>query len=287
MAVNAIINDSQLTTKIRGILNAWAFSDSQDLGFGSNTDAVFQFDGTYFRGPNPGSSSNMWNACPALAYADPNVAGFFREDFIKYHVDEWALSQLGGGSGTVALSEVADKTGVGAIVLDAAAVTATHGIQIQLGNTAGEMWDLESATTGKKLWFEIKLQVVESNDCNIVVGLHVRDTDVIDKDVDGIYFHKDDGDTNWDFASYNGGSAGEVASVGTAANDTWIRLGFYYDGAGTLTPYVNGTAGTAITTAARIPTEDQLTLSIGIENGDGGAVRNYMYVDYVKVVQTR
>ena len=55
-------------------------------------------------------------------------------------------------------------------------------------------------------------------------------------------------------------------ALATAANDTYLNLGFIYDGTNVI-PYVNGVAGTALA-VTNLPNDEQLTLSVEILNGE-------------------
>jgi hypothetical protein len=67
-------------------------------------------------------------------------------------------------------------------------------------------------------------------------------------------------------------------------NDTFISLGFYYDGASSIQYSVNGVVvGTSVTT--NLPDDEDLTVSIALQNGE--AVAKTMTVDYVFVAKER
>jgi hypothetical protein len=279
--VDAAVNSSQLLAFIKGAIEDVTYTDGSPQYFGSDSDAQQQWNGTYFEGPNPAATTSMWENCPAMGYGDPSVASFFFEDFFNWHSTQWTSTETEGGAGdaAIAVSSTADSAsnGVLSITTDNAD---NDSVELQM---LGEAWDLESLTAGKKIWFEARIKLSAATEVDALVGLCITDTDLIDGMSDGIYFHKDDGDTNWDFATEKNTTATEVAAAGTA-DTNWIKLGFYYDGAGTVTPYVNGAAGTASTT--NIPEDEQLTVSICLQNGEGSATKT-MYVDYVKVVQMR
>jgi hypothetical protein len=68
------------------------------------------------------------------------------------------------------------------------------------------------------------------------------------------------------------------------ANDTFIRLGFYYDGASAVQYFVNGTyTGSSVTT--NLPDDEDMTVTIAIQNGEAAA--KTMTVDYVYVAKER
>ena len=105
----------------------------------------------------------------------------------------------------------------------------------------------------------------------------------------GFGFHKDDGAATIDLSTSDGGSNVEQASVGTLVDNTWIKLGLHFDGgatgSGIIRPYVDGVAGTTITTAA-YATMVEVSPMFMIRNGDGTTAQT-LEIDYVKVVQIR
>ena len=92
---------------------------------------------------------------------------------------------------------------------------------------------------------------------------------------------KDDGDTNWDFSASKDGTGTDRTGEATAVAATQVILGFTYDGS-TLTPYVDGVAGTTITD--NIPDDEELTLSFGYLNGAGTAQNEGMDIDWIRYV---
>ncbi len=77
----------------------------------------------------------------------------------------------------------------------------------------------------------------------------------------------------------------------TTATESYVRLGFGFDGTSTLTPYVNGVAGTAITvTTNNAPIDALMTPVFFIKNQTNLAHTVHapaLYVDYWKVMQDR
>jgi len=104
-------------------------------------------------------------------------------------------------------------------------------------------------------------------------------------------FHKDDGDVNLDFSCAKNGVATDADTTIDLVNTTWIRIGFHFDGAGTIRwfvftdgdePQVCSAMGTVTT---NIPDDEYMTIGFGIMNGE--AVAKILYVDYFKAVQRR
>jgi len=109
-------------------------------------------------------------------------------------------------------------------------------------------------------------------------------TDATPLDVtDGVFFIKDDGSTSVVLRVEKNNTA-TATTVGTMANDTFIRLGFYYDGDSQIQYFVDGTLGGASVTT-NLPDDEDLTVSFAIQNGE--AVAKTMTVDYIFVAKER
>lgn len=105
-------------------------------------------------------------------------------------------------------------------------------------------------------------------------------------------FHKDDGDVNLDFSCAKDATATDVDTTVDLANITWLRIGFHFDGAGTIRwfvftdgdePQVCAAMGLVTT---NIPDDEYMTIGFGIMNGEDQAAK-VLYVDYWKAVQKR
>jgi hypothetical protein len=99
-----------------------------------------------------------------------------------------------------------------------------------------------------------------------------------------VFFIKADGAATVNFLVEKNNTATTASSVATMANDTFIRLGFYYDGVSAVQYFVNGAnAGSSVTT--NLPDDEDLTVTFAIQNGE--AVAKTMTVDYIYVAKER
>jgi hypothetical protein len=133
----------------------------------------------------------------------------------------------------------------------------------------------------KPLWFEARVKLSDAIQSDMVVGLCVTDTSLTTAMSDGVYFRKDDGNTSLDFVTEATSSETETSAVGTMTDDTYVRLGFWYDGT-TVRAYVDGVLVASHTTTI---TAVELAVSFAVQNGEGAA--KTMSIDYFKVVQIR
>lgn len=220
---------------------------------------------------------SLWETCPVVPILqDPSLGRIVHIDFdvTDYKVGDWTITTTedGAGSATEALSNAAN--GVLLITNDAAD---NDSDEFQL---TAESFKLAS---GKPLWIEGRFKVSDATQSDFLFGLCITDTALIDGLTDGVYFLKDDGDANIDFHVEKNSTDTSSDTGVDLVDDTWIQLGFYFDGAGNVTPYVDGVAGTTVTT--NIPDDEELTVSFGIQNGE--AVAKTLSVDYIRVAQVR
>ncbi len=219
---------------------------------------------------------------------EPSALHVFHDDFTSYDatatVGKWVEAADAGGA--IALDDV--QYGV--------LSNETDGDDTD-GSTVASVNQNWLFGTTKKLWFEARVKLAEANtdDAIIGVGLSTVATDEAMQDAaagppatyDGALWFKVDGGTVWQFETSNAGSQTTTASAGTFNDDTWVRLGFYYDPAdGTtarITPYMNGTAGTAHT----ITISGLVAMNIVFHVKAGGANAEDLEIDYVTVVQER
>ena len=109
---------------------------------------------------------------------------------------------------------------------------------------------------------------------------------------DYVVFNKDDGDNNLDFVNDLTGAAAAIdTDTGIdLVDDTWYRIAFHWDGAGTIRWWViqDGAFPQTIlatgTVTAAIPTTE-MTIGFGVQAG--GAAAKTLSVDYLKIVQKR
>ena len=117
-----------------------------------------------------------------------------------------------------------------------------------------------------------------------LVGLHVTDTSpIVSAPSDGVYFRKDDGDTDIDF-EVRASSAQVAAAAGIAtATTNFVRLDFYFDGVDTIHYFVDEEEKGTIETTSFPTTE--LAVSFAVQNGE--AVAKTLTVDWIGAIKER
>ncbi len=203
----------------------------------------------------------------------------YKEDFMTLNTGDWTITTVEAGAGSA--SEVLDDA-VGGVLKITNDDADNDSDQFQ---KIGEAFKLAA---GKPLYFEARLKVSDVTQSDVLVGLCITDTAMIAGISDGVYFRSDDGDANLDFVTGKNTTETAADTGVDLSDDTWIVAGFYFDGAGRVTPFVGTNPGdlTAYTAhTANIPDDEELTPSFAIQNGEAAATT--MYVDYIRVIQKR
>lgn len=201
----------------------------------------------------------------------PTLFHQYFEDFDYYTAGDWTVTETDSG----ATQALADGDGGLLLITNTAADNDLVVLQKK-----GESFRFAS---GKRLFFEVRFKVSDATQSDVVVGLQITDTSPLDV-TDGVFFIKDDGSTSVALRVEKNNTATATTGVATMANDTFITLGFYYDGDSSIQYSVNGTVlGTSVTT--NLPDDEDLTVSLALQNGE--AVAKTMTVDYVFVAKER
>jgi len=163
----------------------------------------------------------------SLPEPDPTKVVRYFNDFFVYAAGDWTVT----GSPTNALLDI---TG-GALQMTAANTTNGTVSQIQQSKKAF------TVQSGKKAWFKTRVKLADQTNGDMLVGWYVADaTPIASLPSDGMFFRKSTGAASVDFV-VNVGSSSVTAALAltTMAADTFITLGFYYDGSTTVYVYVN------------------------------------------------
>jgi len=214
---------------------------------------------------------------PAAVYwlpPTPSDVHMFFDDFNTYLASDWTITttEAGGGSASEALAD-----GVGGLLLITNDAADNDHDFFQL---VKEGFKFQS---GKRLWFEIRFQTNDATETDIVAGLQITDTTPLAV-TDGVYFLKSDGAATADFMVTKDSTSTTESAVATMADNTDVILGFHYDGASTISYYVNRVRGGTVG-ITNMPDDEELTVSFGIQNG--AAAAKTLTVDYVLAAQER
>lgn len=213
---------------------------------------------------NVGDSSIFAN----MTQPDPTKFHEYWNDFDTYTAGDWVVTETQAGA--------------------TQALTAGDGGWLLLTNTAADddLIALQKTpaaftlTAGKKAFFRCRFKVSDATQSDVVFGLQVVDTTPLDV-TDGIYFLKSDGAATVNFICRKNATTGSTSasSVATLANDTFVTLGFYYDGIDKVYYSVDGVIGGSLDASSSYLPDTITTVSFAVQNGE--AVAKTMTVDYV------
>ena len=205
---------------------------------------------------------------------DPTGWHVFFDDFDRYVAADWTITTTEAGSGSASEALTDEDGGVLLITNDDADNDA------DFFNKVGESFLFE---TGKKLFFKARFKVSDATQSDFVMGLQITDTTPLDV-TDGVFFQKDDGDTNLDFHVEKDDTATSETGVHTVADDTYLTVGFYYNGKSEITYFVDDVKQGSVATT-NMPDDEELTVSFGVQNG--AAAAKTMSVDYIFAAKER
>ncbi len=177
--------------------------------------------------------------------------------------------ETGAGDSTAVLDTTVD----GNLLITTDALE-NDGVSLQL---KGEAFKLE---TGKPCYFGVRLKLSDATQSDLLVGLCITDTALLGGMTDGAYFVKVDGSTDIAFAIEKDSTA--TSTVEATADTSYHIYEFYFDGTN-CQPYVDGVAGTQVTT--NLPDNEELTPSIEFLTGADAA--KTCTVDWLRVIQIR
>lgn len=210
-----------------------------------------------------------------LASPDPTQFHTYFNDFDSYAAGDWTVTE----TSATATQAVTDGDGGWLLVTNSDQDDSICALQ-----KVGESFLMEA---GKKAFFKARFKVSDATDSDVVIGLQVTDITPLDV-TDGIYFLKSDGAATMDLICRKNATTGSNVSsaVVTLSDDEFVTVGWYYDGAGTLSYSVSpgSVTGSMDASSSYLPDTD-LTVSFAIQNGEAAA--KTMTVDYVYAAKQR
>jgi hypothetical protein len=223
------------------------------------------------------STNNPRQTLANYGMPDPTAWHTFFTDFDTFTATSWTITttEAGAGDATEALT---DEDGGVLLVTNDAADDDNDFFQ-----KVGEGFLMEA---GKSAVFKARIKTSDATQSDIVIGLQVTDTTPLSV-TDGIYFLKTDGAATVDVICRKNATTGSTSAsaVATMVSDTWIVLGWEYDGKGNLKYFVDDVhIGTLDASSTYLP-DTELTVSFGIQNGE--AVAKTLSVDYILAAKKR
>ena len=213
---------------------------------------------------------------------DPTTVNSLVLDFNKFTPGDWVITRIHNGT-TAGAENLTDA--VGGVLAFYPANADDDSTFFQWKGDENRTTATESflTTSGKKLWFKARFKVSDTGDSDFIIGLQSADTTPTTSPVDAIWFKSDDGDDYLDFGMYSSSVATLAdANVSTLVDNTYVTVGFYYDGVDKVEYFVNDSKEGE--TTATLPA-GEMTISFGVQNGS--AASRTMSVDYIVVVEER
>ena len=171
-------------------------------------------------------------------------------------------------------------------------MTSGAGGQFLITNAAGDndhdFFNLKGEsfliTGSKRAYFSARFKVSDATQSDFVMGLQITDTSPLAVS-DGIFFIKDDGDTNLDFIVEKDSTSTDTTAIHTMADDTFVTVAFFVDPDTALVHYSVNNAEPVGVVNTNLPDNEELTVSFGIQNG--AAAAKTMTIDYVTAIVER
>ena len=217
---------------------------------------------------------NDVNLFADMVQPDPTLFHQYFQDFDTYVAGDWTVTE------TDAAATQALTAGDGGLLL--VTNTAADNDLVALQKTPAA-WTF---TAGKKTFFRCRFKVSNATESDLVIGLQVVDATPLDV-TDGVYFLKADGSTNVAIIARKNATTGSntATAITTLADDTFIELGWCYDGQSTIAYEVNGTVLGSVSGSSSYLPDTTCTVSFALQNGN--AVSRTMTVDYIFVAKER
>jgi len=239
---------------------------------------------------NKGSTSNfdfgitnntIQNVLGSLRTVDPTVTHEYMNDFDDFFTDEWTITKsLDNAQATVSLAE--EDGGI--------LVLTNEGGESSDNNFIGLQKFIRSFQfeIGIRLYFKARFKISDAIQSDLIIGLQITDTTPFSVS-DGVYFQKVDGNTTLDFHVVKNSTASTKTAIATLTTDTYITVGFVYDGDSDIKYYagVNSREPDYVGKVAitNLPDDEVLGISIALQNGE--AIAKSMSIDYIYIAKER
>ena len=272
--------------------------DSEEIQYGTAAggDAVETWNGSYMEFA-PGSG--FWATCPHLAYPDASLAFHWFEDFIG-NVSFPAATGSGGGwkaVGDATYDVLAAAGTTGGIITLAPETASNNEVYFQLGEKGTETFIEYVKDSGLKSWVEFRLTYtritsaasafvgVAEQGCAVANWINDTGDSFADKDLVGFVIWEADPNAIDCNTRISGAATEDYGLAAVPVAGTYLNLGLYFDGAETLSFYVDdAVVQTADLDDSSFPTDEEMAPIIALKNGDSDAS---ISIDWIRVVSER
>jgi hypothetical protein len=207
---------------------------------------------------------------------DPTSCHTWFDDFDDYVAAEWTITETGTGT-----RAVGNLDGGILVITNGASDDDANFLQWS-GSTNAATVETWKFVAGKELWLKARFKISDATQSDFVLGLQITDTTPLAV-TDGVYFLKADGSTTLNLLVTKNSTSTTTAAA-TLVNDTYVTVGFVYNGSDKIDVFVNDVRiATSVTT--NLVDDEELTLSFGIQNGEAAA--KVLSLDYLFVSKER
>ena len=202
-------------------------------------------------------------------YPSDQTFYMYHNDFFTYNSGDWTITTTEAGTGS-ATEAVTSSAGGALLLTNAAGDNDLDFLQLK-----GEAFKL---STSKKAYFSARFKVSDATQSDFVMGLQITDTTPL-ATTDGVFFIKDDGDTNLDFIVEKDSTSTDTTAIHTMEDDTFVTVTWFIDPDASKVFYSVNNAAPVSVVNTNLPDNEELTVSFGIQNG--AAAAKTMTIDYV------
>lgn len=212
----------------------------------------------------------------SYVYPDPTQFHTWFDDFDDYVAAEWTITET--GTGTRAVGNLDN----GILVITNGASDDDANFLQWSGATNAATVETWKFVAQKPLWFKCRFKVSDATQSDFVIGLQITDTTPLAVS-DGVYFLKSDGSTTCNLLVTKNSTSTTTAAA-TIVSDTYVSLGFFYDGANAIYIFKDDVC-VGQSALTNLVDDEELTISFGIQNGEAAA--KSMSLDYIFVSKQR
>ena len=205
--------------------------------------------------------------------SDQTFYGYFN-DFMTYNSGDWTITTTEAGGGSASEEIISGAGGQLRISNDDAASDSDF-LQLK-----GEPFRL---STSKRAYFSARFKVNDVDQNDFIMGLQITDTTPLDVS-DGVYFISVDGSADL-LLNVEKDNSVDATTVATMEDDTFITVTWFVDPDRAGVYYSINNATPVRVDTAKLPDDEDLTISFGIQNGE--AAGNTLTIDYVNMIVER
>ena len=209
-----------------------------------------------------------------LPFPDPTKVYMHFDDFSVYRAADWTVA-TGVNAGAVA--SVAGQGGL--IALTTAAVTAAD-----FETIVATPLDF-NFVAGQEVWYSTYLKLSEITASIALAGYVGSAPGATLTPTSGIYFRKAAATATVDLVVRLASTSTTLSAVTTLVANTYVKLGFYYNGKDQITAYINDVEAGSQVILTNLPVATPLSHSFGVVSGE--TVVKTLTADWVLSSQAR